>query len=392
MFEVVSPRGRRAVPYGEQQPYDEQHIVCRGTYDDVLQQFEENLWSDGLPIVPPTLERVTAMVAHCAGDPLEVLGVVGHESIEVTPWAVAVNAVMAGCRPEDFPIVTAVSRLMLSPGFRARDAGSTTGWEVLVVLSGGELSARGFNAGTGVMRVGCRATSSLGRFTRLWLRNLASLLTPPGLTDMAAIGQTFLVAMVEDESVQRLGWPTCREEWGYDADHIAVAVQGTISVSPPIYTAGGKAASHLEMLARGIAAATGPMLGIAAEFGTWRPLLALNPAIADVFAREGMTKDDLRHELAAAARVPAQWVNDGLFGVGRPHLSVEGLVESGRLPKAFHESDAPDRLVPAIPHPDDLAIVVTGNPGRNQSKYYVPLGVGCRLTCSIPSAIPGPAQ
>ncbi|MGH3495206.1 MAG: hypothetical protein ACRDQ1_18500, partial [Sciscionella sp.] len=100
----------------------------------------------------------------------------------------------------------------------------------------------------------------------------------------------------------------------------------------------------------------------------------MSPAIADVFARHGMTRADVRLALAEHAMVPARWLNDGVTALGGPWLDLAKRVRGGVLPPRFHESDDPNRLVPVILDPARLAIVVTGNPGRNQSKYYIPLG------------------
>jgi len=379
-FDVVSPRGKARVGYWEidgaqHGPYRPSEIVCRGTYEDVLDFFDARMWTDGLPIVPPTIDRIERTLSQVDRRPDEILAVVGDEEIEATVWNAAVNAVMAGCRDQDFPIALELAGIMADPAFRIRDAGSTTSWEVLVLLSGPDLPDRGFNTETGVMRMGRRANTALGRFTRLWIRNIAGLLIPPGFTDMAAIGQSFHVAMAEnDEGCHAVGWPTCRQEWGFRADDIVVAAQGIVGASGPIYTSGGSPESHLRVLGAAIAGCSAHIAGIGASNGQWAPVLAMTPAIAEVFARAGMTKDDVRHALGEHALAPARLLVDGAEALGRRRPDFGQLVADGLLSRAFHESDDPDRLVSTIPFPEQLAIVVTGNPGRNQSRFYIPLG------------------
>ena len=385
---MVSPRGRRHEDARTgAESYEPEAIVARGSYDEILDEFERRMWSDGLPIVPPTLARVRRMLAHTSRDPAEIIGIVGDESIEATVWNVAVNAVVAGCRDRDLPIVLAVAEAISAESFRLRDAGSTTSWEILVVLSGPDLPERGFNTETAVTRIGHRPNTSIGRFTRLWTRNIAGVLPPPGFTDMAAIGQSFHVAMAEsDQAVDEIGWPTAREEWGYQADDLVVSVQGVVSVSAPIYTAGDQPESHLALLAENIAGCSGHFSGNGAQSGRWTPLLAMNPPIAAVFARHGLSKDDVRAELAARAQVPARWLVDSTVALGFSELDLARRVAAGQLPPEFSESDAPDRLVPVILDPAALAIIVTGNPGRNQSKFYTPLGLpGQRVTRRVES-------
>lgn len=340
-------------------------VVFEGSLDQVLEHFDAQLWTDGLPIVPPTVERVQRMLTGTTRDPLESFGLLPPEMRQATVWNVAVNGLMAGCRPADLPILVAVVEAITDRRFRLADAGSTTGWEPLVILSGASAGERGFNSGAGVMRFGRRANSSIGRFTRLFLRNVAGLRIPPGETDMCAIGQSTFPVMVEDDaSVRELGWPSLREEWGFGDADLGVAVQGVVGTSVPIYSTGGSADTHLRALASAIGGCSSPVLGLAALFGSWSPLLALSPSVASVFAREGMTKDDVRQALAERARATREEVATGVVGLIGRELTSDELLRLGN-----------EQMVRAIPDPAALAIVVTGEPGRNQSKYYVPVGI-----------------
>lgn len=298
-------------------------------------------------------------------DPLESLGLLLPEVREATVWNVAVNGVMAGCRPGDLPILLAVVEAIADPRFRHADAGSTTGWEPLVVLSGPDLPGRGFNTGAGVMRAGRRANSSIGRFTRLFLRNVAGLRIPPGDTDMCAIGQPTFPVLAEDKAGTRaVGWLPLREEWGHGTGELVAAVQGVVGTSVPVYSTGGTADDHLRTLAAAIGGYSIPVLGLTALFDVWSPLLVLSPAVASVLARERMTKDDVRRELAARAMVPAAAVEDGAVGLIGRALTVDERERLGTGPS-----------VSALPRPASLALVVAGEAGRNQSRYYVPVGI-----------------
>jgi hypothetical protein len=148
-------------------------IVFTGTLDEVQEHFYERRWSDGLPIIPPTLDRVERFLRFTEREPDEVLGVTPPANRQATVWNVAVNGVMAGCRPEYMPILLAVVEAIVDPAYKVEDAGSTPGWESLIVLSGPIIKELGFNSGQGVMRVGKQANTSIGRFLRLYLRNLA---------------------------------------------------------------------------------------------------------------------------------------------------------------------------------------------------------------------------
>jgi hypothetical protein len=362
-------------------------VVFSGSYDEMLAFLDDRGWLDGLPVVPPTAEAVAAMLARSPFDGSEALGVAGPLNRLATVWSAAVNAVMAGARPEDFPLLLAVVRALLSPAFRLQDAGSTTGWEPLAVLSGAGLAGRGFNSGSGVMRVGPRPNTSLGRFVRLWMRNVAGLRTPPGETDVCAIGQTFFLPLVEAETATReLGWPTLREQWGFPPHMEAVSVQGIVAASPPIYTTGGAAQAHVPGLAAGISATSARFLGVGVANQSWWPVLALSPAIAAVFARAGYGPREVAERIAAQAWVPAHQLEDGMQGLLQHSLDLADLVRTGVAPPAYHRNDDPARLVPAVPDPAALSVVITGSPGRNQSRFYCPVGLaGARVAVEVTS-------
>src|SRR5919197_4701278 len=136
-------------------------IVHRGTLDDIQEHFHRNLWSDGLPIIPPTLARVERFLQHTRRAPDEVLGRLLPENRAATVWSVAVNGVMAGCRPEYMPVLVAIVEAMADPYYGVEHSGNTPGWEPLVIVSGPIANALALNHGQGVMRVGRQANTSL---------------------------------------------------------------------------------------------------------------------------------------------------------------------------------------------------------------------------------------
>jgi len=352
--------------------YRPREIVFSGTLDEVHDLFEERLWSDGLPIVPPTPDRVEAALAHTDRAPDEVLGVLLPESREATVYNVAVNGVMAGCRPEYLPVLIAAVEAIADPRFRVEDAGCTVGWEPMIIVSGPGAERLGFNTRQGALRVGVRANTSIGRFLRLYLRNVAGLRIPPGQTDKATLGATFNVALAEDEAaVAELGWPTMRDELGFGPSETVVAVQSVAGSSLPIYSSGATPDRHLDIIAQHIAGASGHWAFLGVKFLEWWPVLVMSPGVAGVFAAHGMSKDGVRVELADRARVSARTWDSFPEATGVDGFHLPSLIEQGWAPAAYAESEDPDRLIPAIPFPDRLAIVVAGDPGRNQSRYFV---------------------
>lgn len=346
-------------------------VVVRGDLDAVQEHFEQRGWTDGLPVVPPTAQRVAAFLAHTGRDPDEVLGVLPPELREATVWSVAVNGVLAGCRPEYMPVLLGIVECLADPVFRVADAGSTPGWEPLVVLGGPVVERLGFNSGTGVMRVGRRANTSVGRFVRLYLRNLAGLRIAPDHTDQGAIATSFNVVLAEnDAAVRGLGWPSYAQDRGFGADDSVVTVQSCVTISAPIYTGGDHAADHLEPLALVFGNAMGPWSYTGIEFGGWHPLLVLGPAIAAALDRHGVGKPELRAYLAEHMTIPVSQLQRCAWAVGSTSFSVDELVHRGRLDDRY-AGDDPDRRVPMCPRAEDIAIVLAGNESRNQSRGYV---------------------
>src|SRR5687768_4142926 len=193
-------------------------VVFSGTFDEVQEHFHRKLWTDGMPVVPPTRERVDAFLKFTDRKPEEVIRVIPQEGREATILSIAVTGVLAGCRPEYMPVLIAILEAMCDPLYRVEDSGSTPGWEPVVIVSGPIVKQLDFNSGQGMMRVGRQANTSIGRFVRMYLRNICGFRIPPGAGDKGSIGQSFLVAMAEDEdSAREIGWPTFAEDRGFKA-------------------------------------------------------------------------------------------------------------------------------------------------------------------------------
>jgi hypothetical protein len=347
-------------------------IVFAGTLDEVQDHFVDQQWSDGLPIVPPTIESVERFLEFTDRDPDDVLGVLRPGERAATVWAVAVNGVMAGCRPEYMPVLVAATEAVVDPEFAVEDAGSTPGWEPLVVLSGGLAKELGFNVGAGVMRVGRRANTTVGRFLKLLLRNVADLRTPPGDSDKGSIGYSFNVALAEDEeAIDGLGWEPFRVDRGFRRDENVVTVRSVVAISPPIYSSGATALDHMETIAYLLGTTCGPWSFTGVWFGRWHPLLVLGPAVAQVFAEDGWRKDDIRRYLFENLTLPARWFDRYARDVISADVSLRDLVEKGQAPRRYAESDDPERPVPILLREEWTDIVVAGDAARNQSRAYI---------------------
>lgn len=346
-------------------------IVFRGTLDEVLDHYHSMQWTDGLPIVPPTRARVDRFLAECDRDASEVIGILPPEQREATVESVAVNAVMAGCRPEYMPIALAAVEAIADPGFRLQDAGSTPSWEPLVVTSG-EMNKRfGFNSEGGAMRLNVQPNSSVGRFVRLFIRNVARFVPPPGTTDKASIGYSFNAAMAENEdATAALGWDPYRVDQGFGIDDDVVTVQSVVAISPPVYC-GGDAASAIEPLTYFMTTTCGPWAYTGVRFARWHPIILMSPSVAVTFARDGWSKADIGRHLYERCLLPAGLLEHYAFHAAGQDQPFAELVERGAAPPLYAESDDPARLVPVLRAAEWVRIVVGGDPNRNQCRIYV---------------------
>ena len=346
-------------------------IVFRGTFDEVQEHFHRQLWSDGLPVVPPTRERVDAFLRFTDRDPDEVLRAIPQEGREATIRSIAVNAVMAGCRPEYMPLLIAVVEAMCDPNYRVEDSGSTPGWEPVVIVSGPIAKTLDFNSGQGMMRVGRQANTSIGRFVRLYLRNVCGFRIPPGAGDKGSIGQSFLVGMAEDEDAARaIGWPTYGEDRGFQPGENVVTVRSVVAITSPIYSASDRAVEHVQQWTDVIGGSFTYWAHTGFKTGLWSPLIVAGPSIAKVVAGE-WSKDQVRKYLYQHIKVSAEKATHYARMTTTPTFSFENLVRDKLLPPEYAASPDPQRLVNVIIDPAMVEILVAGDAGRNQSRAYM---------------------
>ena len=346
-------------------------VVFSGTFDEVQEHFHRQLWTDGLPVVPPTRERVDAFLKYTDRRREEVIRAVQQEGREASILSIAVTGVMAGCRPEYMPVLIAVIEAMCDPNYRIEDSGSTPGWEPVVIVSGPIAKALDFNSGQGMMRVGRQANTSVGRFVRLYLRNICGFRIPPGAGDKGSIGQSFLVAMAEDEEAARaIGWPTFSEDRGFQPGENVVTVRSVVAITSPIYSGGDRAQTHVQQWADIIGGSFTYWAHTGFKTGLWSPLIVAGPSIAKVVASE-WSKDQVRQYLYHNIKVTAERATHYAQMTSTPTFNFESLVKDGILPPEYTASSDPQRLVNVIIKPEMVEILVAGDPGRNQSRAYM---------------------
>ncbi len=333
-------------------------IVFEGTFEDVNRFFYEKEWSEGIPVVPPTIEKVEEFLKFVDRSPDEVIGVLLPDKREATIWNIAINGVMAGCRPEYMPVLVAMVEAMVIPEFGQEHLGHTPGTEVLITINGAIIKDLGFNYEQGALRVGFQANTSIGRFWRLYLRNVAGFL--PHKTDKATFGGTWRVVLAENEdAIARMGWEPMSVDQGFDAGDNVVTISSCTSTDSIFSVGAATAEGILDIIAARIVDIQLYYFGLSStRFGV-RPQVLLSPCLAEAIAKGGYSKARMRQYLYEHATFPAKRVEQYYSG------SLCDAVKRGRLPKRFCESTDPNRLVPIVCSPDDFMITVSGDPDRD---------------------------
>lgn len=371
VIENLTTDPETAVAIREPEPTD---IVFEGTFEEVNRLYYENGWSDGLPIIPPSESKIQAFLDFTEKDPHAVLGSILPDNRSATPWNVAINGVMAGCRPEYMPVLMALVEAMADPEYGVEHSGNTPGAETLITINGPIIKELGFNCEQGAMRDGFQANSSIGRFWRLYLRNVAGFLLHQN--DKGTYGNTWRVVLAENEdAVAKVGWEPLSTDMGFAAGDNTVTIARYTGGDVILSVYGDSAEKMLPYLADGVVKQNGWQLcftlGIAT--GTMRPLLLLSPILAETIAKSGLSKADVRQYLYDHARWPA-WKFEQYIGEftnlvpGR--RTLRDLVNLGKAPPQFAESDDPNRMVPIVCSPDDFMIVVTGDPMRTNAYTF----------------------
>ena len=299
--------------------------------------YRERGWTDGLPIVPPTLARVDDMLGagplerHAVLGDVEPLG--GVASVE----KIAVNAVMAGCEPAHFPVVLAAVQAILDPAFNLRGVQTTDENVAPLLIVNGPAAARlGVNAGWGALGPGWPANAAIGRAVRLVMTNLGG--GWPGAVSFAGLGQPARYSLCLAEREDGSPWPPLHVEQGYRREQSTVTVLRAETV---INVTGG-----LDELAS--------VMGSAASlFGILHggmPGVILSPFTARRLAGEGWTRADVRRELYARGRLAAEtWRRSWL------HATVRAS-DWPQWARAAAEAGS----IPAVREPDDITLIVAG--------------------------------
>lgn len=322
-------------------------VEIEGDLEDVNIYFLEHGWSDGLPVVPPTQARVDAMIEASGRNRLDVVGRVAPRWGIATVEKVAINATMAGCRPDYFPVVLAAVEAVIEEPFDLYGVQATTNPVAPMIVVNGPISRRiGLNSGYNAFGQGWRANATIGRALRLILLNIGG--GKPGVMDRATQGHPGKYSFCVAENEAETPWDPFHVERGFARNADVVTVYGAAAFINILDHTSRTAAGLLNMIGHSMTASGNnhPLFaGIA--------LLALCPEHARILSAEGYSKADVGRELFKHARVP------------RAHLSSECLDLIKRMrPNQFRDES---RDIDVLDRPEDLWIIVTGGGGPHSS-------------------------
>lgn len=319
---------------------------------EAVELFFQRRWTDGLAIVPPTEEKVEAMVRYSGRDPGELLGEIPPYRGIATIEKLAINSVMAGCLPEYFPVVIAAVEALLEPEANLNGIQTTqSSVEPLIIVNGPIAKKLEVNATLGVFGRGYRANGTIGRALRLILWNLGRNF--PGEPDRSTYSHpgAWSYCIAEDEEGNP--WEPLHVERGLPPGSNAVTV---FSCEAPIAVSVRATAEQcLFALSEAIAY---PGCNCYRFLGGGSQLLiGMTSLSAEQFHREGWSKQDIKRYIWEHARVP-YWKMEKAGVLTEPDFGGSNLADLV-WPKWIDRSN-PDTLVPATVAPEDIHIVVCG--------------------------------
>lgn len=348
--------------------------VYHGTIDQIYAYFKTMGWSDGAPFNPPTYEKVLKYLDYTDYKWNETVAVLPAAYRNTTTWHVAVNACMAGCKPEYMPILIAMTKAMAGGDFR-RTLGSTHAWVPYSWINGPVARQLGITSGQG--EINGEANTAISRFMTLAMMNLAGYYV--GQSRMGTFGYLQPWCLVEDEEAcKRVGWPTWNEQQGYQIN------ENTITLSSALMWGNNMAPSTtdpekvMQLLAWDISERCQFALGSGKQF-TNRVILMTEP-VADILAGGYPSLDNFEDVLIDNSRRPAYerafanyYANAGSRKDDGEHNFQQYLAYIKKSEEAAETTmpvwyDSPESTMMTIPTMEKgaTAFLITGDASRNK--------------------------
>jgi hypothetical protein len=311
-------------------------------------------WTDGLPVVPPTRERVKQFIEPLGLPAEEVIAEVPPLDGRATVERIAVNAVMAGCLPEHMPVVIAAIRAMMEERFNLRGVQCSTGIHTPLLIVNGPIAKRlNINSGYNCFGQGWRANATIGRAVKLVLVNLGGAI--PGETNKSTFGHpgSYTYCIAEDEEANP--WEPLHVEAGFAPEDSTVTVFAAEAPHNVMYH-GGNSRDFLTVLADSMCT-----LGNVQMYVMGDTFVVLGPEHARMLAQAGWRKRDIKLFLFEHARKPV-----GLLRRGGP---PQGDARRGLFWPRFVDPEDDAQRVPVVRRPENIHVIVAGGAGGPHSAY-----------------------
>ena len=325
--------------------------------DEINRFFHERRWSDGLPIIPPTAERVARMLAQTSRAPDEIIASLAPAYGAATVERIAINAVLAGCYPEYLPVLIAATEAVAAPEFNLQSLQATTNTATVWLIINGPIGRQlGVNSGNNCLGPGAWANATLGRALRLILQNIGGAL--PGEMDRATHGQPGKYTQCCAENEEENPWQPLHVERGFAPACSTVTVVNSLGT----WNMNSHAKDAADLL-RVIADTMAFPAGSDYVYGG-APWLVLSPEHAHILKRDGLSKAQVKRRLWEQSKMPASRLAAKDFG----RTQDARRTELGEL--------RPDTLLSISLRSEDIGIIVAGGPGTHS--IYVPVGNNSR--------------
>lgn len=347
--------------------------VFYGTFQEVNDFFQDMKWSDGLPVVPPTYGAVSEFLKYTDMGWDETVAILPVAHRNTTVWHVAVNGVMAGCKPEFMPVLIAMTKALGAPEFR-RTLASTHGWIPYSWLNGPVARQLGISSGQG--EISENTNMMLGRFMNLALMNLAGYYV--GNNRMGTFGYPQSWCMSEDDrACTEIGWQPYHVSQGYDVNDNTVTVSSALMWGNNMAPSTTDPQKIMELIAWDIAERCQFALGSGKQY-TNRTIL-ITPPVARNLAAEYQSQIALEKDLITASRRPLKervvanyYANPGSnpeekhpITHWRGHISRSENAEITPAP-VWYDTDAETMLTIPTMKEGMTVFLVTGDNSRNK--------------------------
>jgi len=353
---------------------DPRKIISSGNIDEINIYFSLKKWSDGMPIIPPTIGRVEEFLKFTNHAPDEAIATLPSANLRATPWNIAVNGVMAGCRPEYMPILIAAVQALGDPSFSmASHGGSTHSFTLFLCVNGPLARQLGVDHGQGL--IAHPVNRVIGRALGLIERNIAGFRIKE--TQMGSFGKTLSWALAEDEeALVQIGWEPFHVEKGFDRNSNTVSAGSSTIWGQNLIPSTSDAKTLMLMLAHEISHkeifASGSIRSARTEL--------LTPTVAKLLADGGYSKKSLKEDLLKnARRFTYEWAFckvNGSFGRVYPLFEeelgkclAEPEVEKGKLPAWYPRFPGWEAIntTPSL-EADKIDLLICGDPSRNKAQ------------------------